>query len=60
MRQNRSLIVTTVLFTLAVFNFFRIKGNDEIRPIQFLSIFVIGMLSVILIKGIAEKIRGKK
>jgi hypothetical protein len=60
MKQNRSLIVTTILFTLAVFNFFRIKGNNEIRPIQFLSIFVIGMLSVILIKGIAEKIRGNK
>jgi Ca2+/H+ antiporter len=60
MKQNRSLIITAIIFMLAVANFFRIKGNDEIRLIQFMSIFVIGLLAGILIKGIAEKIRNNK
>ena len=37
---------------LSIGNYFRIKGNENIRPIQFVSIFVIGLLAGLLIREI--------
>jgi hypothetical protein len=42
---------------LSIGNYFRIHGNENIRAIQFLSIFVIGMLSGLLIRDLFTKFR---
>jgi len=60
MKQRRPLLVITVFLVLAVGNFTRLQGNENIRAIQFLSIFVIGMLSGILIRELITLVRSKK
>ncbi|WP_293890985.1 hypothetical protein [Flavobacterium sp.] len=60
MKSNRRRIVLAVLLILSIGNFSRIHGNENIRTIQFLSIFVIGMLFGLLVKEIAEGIRNKE
>jgi hypothetical protein len=42
---------------LSVGNFTRIVGNDNIRTVQFLSIFVIGALTALLIKELADTLK---
>jgi len=60
MKQRRPRLVITVFLVLAVGNFTRLQGNENIRAIQFLSIFVIGMLSGILIRELITLVRSKK
>ena len=60
MKPNRRRIIFAVLFILSVGNFSRIQGNENIRTVQFLSIFVMGMLFGLLVKEIVESIRNKQ
>lgn len=60
MKQNRPLVFIAIMLMLAIGNFFRIKGNDEIRPIQFLSVLAIGMLTGILVRELASAIKKKQ
>jgi hypothetical protein len=57
--KNR-LIPTAVLLMLSVGNYFRISGNENIRTIQFLSIFAIGALSSLLVRELIEKFKNEK
>ena len=59
MKTNRRRVIFAVLFILSVGNFSRIQGNENIRTIQFLSIFVMGMLFGLLVKEIIESYRNK-
>jgi len=58
--QRRRRVVIAVMLMLSLLTYNRIKGNETIRPIQFLSIFVIGALSALLIREIAEGFRTKR
>ncbi|WP_293871924.1 hypothetical protein [Flavobacterium sp.] len=58
--RNRRRIIFAVLLVLSIGNFSRIQGNDNIRTVQFLSIFTMGMLFGLLIKEIAESIRDRQ
>ena len=58
--KNKRLVLLAVLFMLSVGNYARIVGNENIRTVQFLSIFVIGALTALLIREVAEKIKGGK
>ncbi|HNP31955.1 MAG TPA: hypothetical protein PKN96_01535 [Flavobacterium sp.] len=60
MKSNRRRIIFAILFILSVGNFSRIQGNDNIRAIQFLSIFVMGMLFGLLVKEIVDSIRNRQ
>lgn len=60
MKSNRRRIVFAILFILSVGNFSRIQGNENIRLIQFVSIFVMGMLFGLLVKEIIDAIRDKQ
>ena len=60
MKSNRRRIIFAVLFLLSIGNFSRIQGNENIRTIQFLSIFAMGMLFGLLVKEIVESIRNKQ
>ncbi|HLO44961.1 MAG TPA: hypothetical protein VK175_11565 [Leadbetterella sp.] len=58
--KNKRLVLLAVLLMLSVGNFTRIAGNENIRTVQFLSIFAIGALTALLIREVAEKIKSGK
>jgi len=57
--RNRKLPIIAVLLLLSVMNYFRIEGTENIRTIEFISIFVIGMLSGLLLITVLEKFKNK-
>ena len=46
-----------VLLMLAIGNYSRLKGNDNIRAIQFVSILVIGVLAGLLISELSQRLK---
>ena len=44
---------------ISIVNYSRIKGIEAIRPIEFLSIFTIGILSGLLIREIISKFKNR-
>ena len=58
--EKRRRVVIAVLLMLSLVNYFRLKGNDNIRPVQFLTIFVIGALSGLLINEFITLFRAKR
>ena len=58
MKRNR-LLITAVMLMLSFLNYSRIKGNEDVRPILFLSIFSMGILSGIIILQVAQMIKNK-
>ena len=59
MEKKRKIIIA-VLLIITIGNFVRLKGNENIRTIQFLSIFVIGALSALLINELVVLFKAKK
>jgi len=57
---KRRLPIMAILLLLSIGNYTRMKGTEDIRGIEFLSIFVIGLTSGFLILAIAEKIKSKE
>ncbi len=60
MKSKRRLPFLAFLFILSTVNFNRIQGNENIRTIQFLSIFVMGMLAALLIRETITAIKNKQ
>jgi hypothetical protein len=60
MNSKKRRILLAVMLMLSIGNFARIAGNDNIRAIQFLSIFVIGFLAGILLQDIIQEMRAKR
>lgn len=60
MKGKNRRIIFAVLFILSVGSFSRIQGNENIRTVQFLSIFAMGMLFGLLVKEIVDSIRNKQ
>lgn len=52
--------MVAVMLMLSVVNYSRIKGSDEVRPVLFLSILAMGILTGALLMGLIEKFRQKK
>jgi ABC-type nickel/cobalt efflux system permease component RcnA len=59
MEKRRRIIIAVVLM-LSVVNYSRLKGNENIRLIQFISIFAIGALAALLIREVVTSLRAKK
>ena len=57
--KNKRVILIAVLFMLSIGNYSRIIGNENVRTVQFLSIFAIGALSALLIREIALLLKSK-
>jgi len=55
MNTKKKKIILTVLLLLALGNYGRMSGTEEIRTIEFLSIFAIGAISALLINVIFGK-----
>jgi hypothetical protein len=58
MKNNQRMILLAVLLMISCLNYGRIAGNDNIRMIEFLSIFAIGALSSLLVQQIALRFKG--
>lgn len=58
MRKNRKVLFA-VLLMLSIGSFTRLKGNDSIRLIQFISIFIIGVLTALLITELVKATKAK-
>jgi len=59
MEKRRRIIIALVLM-LSVVNYSRLKGNENIRLIQFISIFAIGALAALLIREVVTSLMAKK
>ena len=57
--ENRRSIILAVSLILAVINYSRIVGNENIRTVQFLSIFAIGAISGLLLQQIIARFKEK-
>lgn len=57
--MERRRIILAVLLIISIGNYTRIVGNENIRTIQFLSIFAIGALSALLIREMAIMFKNK-
>lgn len=57
--EKRKLPIIAILLLLSIANYSRIEGTENIRAIEFLSIFVIGMLSGVLLVALANKFKNR-
>ena len=57
--ENRRSIILAVSLILAVINYSRIIGNENIRTVEFLSIFAIGAISGLLLQQIIARFKEK-
>ena len=57
--DRRRRIILAVLLIMSIGNYSRIVDSENIRTVQFLSIFAIGALTALLIKEIAFMIKNK-
>jgi len=58
--EKKRRVILAVLLLLSIGNFGRLTDNDNIRPIQFISIFVIGVFTALLINEFVRLIKAKK
>ena len=60
MKTNTRRAIFAFMFVLSIVNFNRLQGNEKIRNIQFLSIFVMGMLGGLFFKEVIDLIKSKQ
>ena len=58
--KNRALLITVILLIGSIGNYFRIVSDNNIRTVEFLSIFAIGILTGVLFTQIVKMIKYKK
>ena len=57
--EKRKLPIIAILLILSIANYSTIEGAENIRTIEFLSIFVIGVLSGVLLVALINKFKKK-
>ena len=57
---NKRKVLIAVLLLLAIVNFTRLTGNENIRPIQFILIFLIGALTALLVNEFVTLFKAKR
>ena len=57
--KNRALLITVILLIGSIGNYFRIISDNNIRTVEFLSIFAIGILTGVLFTQIVKMIKEK-
>ena len=58
--EKKRRIIIAVLLMLTVGNYTRLAGNENVRVIQFVSIFIIGALTALLIKEFVTLFKAKR
>jgi hypothetical protein len=51
---NRRRRILPIILILSILNYSRIKGSENIRTVQFISIFVMGALTALVIRELAD------
>ena len=59
MQPKRRIFLLVFLLLISIWNYSRIPGIENIRTVEFLSIFIIGALSGILLSEVATALRNK-
>jgi hypothetical protein len=59
MNNKRRTIILAIMLILSIGNYSRIIDHGSIRTVEFLSIFVIGALTALLIREVATIIKRK-
>ena len=58
--KNNRILMTTIFLIVTIGNYMRMGQNGQVRTVEFISIFVIGALSGILIMQIISAIKENK
>ena len=58
--EKKRRIIIAVLLMLTIINFTRLTGNENIRTVQFILIFVMGALSALLINEFVVLFKAKR
>jgi hypothetical protein len=58
--EKRRRVIIAVLLMISIGNYTRIVGTENIRLIQFISIFVIGALSALLLNEFITLFKAKR
>jgi hypothetical protein len=59
MKNKKRVLLIAVMLMLSIGNFVRLKGNENIRAIQYISLLAIGALLAMLIQGIIFQLKNK-
>ena len=57
--KNKNIVIPAVLLIISIVEYFRIISDGSIRTVVFLSIFVIGVLSGVLLTQIIKAIKDR-
>ena len=57
--KNKVIVFAAVFLVISIGNYFRIISDGSIRTVEFLSIFVIGVLSGVLLTEIVKTLIAK-
>ncbi len=57
--KNKVIVFAAVFLAISIGNYLRIISDGSIRTVEFLSIFVIGVLSGVLLTEIVKTLIGK-
>ena len=60
MDKKRRIGVIALLLVLSIGNFLRMEGHELVRPVLFLSVFAIGILSGMLLGDVTHLYRNSK
>ncbi len=58
--EKKRRITIAILLVVIIACFTRVTGNENIRPIQFILIFIIGGLSALLLNEFVTLFKGKR
>ena len=58
--EKKRRVIIAVLLLLSIGNFSRLTNNDNIRPIQFILIFLIGAITALLINEFVTLFKAKR
>ena len=58
--EKRRRVIIAVILMITIVNYTRLAGNENIRPIQFILIFIIGLLSGLLLNEMVTLFKAKR
>jgi hypothetical protein len=58
--EKKKKVIIAILLLIAIGNYSRLSGSENIRTVQFLSIFVMGALSALLINEFFTLFKAKR
>lgn len=55
MKTKKRKIILTILLLISLGNYGRLEGTEDIRTVDFISIFAVGALAALLVKEVFSK-----